>query len=88
MADQNAAAQETGLRALNAALEYGPVPLGQKLAPSVMPGLVNDCLKGRPKTVELAQQAMLMLCELESGAVVVEVLVGLIGAMFDTQLVQ
>ena len=75
VADKNAAAQENGLRALNAFLEFGPMPLCQRLAGSVLPALVGDCLKGRQRTVELATEAFLMLCELEVGSLVIEVLV-------------
>ncbi len=64
-----------GVKALNAGLEFGPPVVSQKVASAVAPALVTECLKGRQKTVELACDALLMLCELECGAAVVDALV-------------
>ncbi len=75
MQDKNTAAQEAGVKALLAALEFGPPPVSQKMAAPLASALVTECLKGRQKAVELACDSLLMLCELECGAAVVEALV-------------
>ncbi len=49
--------------------------MAQKMAAPLASALVSECLKGRQKTVELATEAMLLLCELENGGAVVDALV-------------
>lgn len=63
------------MKALNAALEYGPPAMFKSVAATLASTLVGECLKGRQKTVELATESMLLLCELENGAAVVDALV-------------
>lgn len=71
--DSNEVAKEKALEAVLAFVEN--IPAAAKTVGEVMPGIINKCLNGRPKTREKAIEIILMYIEAEKQEIVQEELI-------------
>ena len=74
--DSNPAAQEKGLDATSAFLEFAPMSLAGKSVTDIMQGVISKCFNTRPKTKELAISICVQCVQVEKQDIVFEELIG------------